>query len=158
MRFEVDTCRVPICQHVSKLAACELCEGPRSCPVCSPRFVVPVSAVVAPPLTLLPCRSPPSPPTVSRPSLRLLRVLSLTRRPLVGLIVRNIINSMGIPLSTCRASAGPGSRPEAGAVAPAPTVHDYESPSETSDSNSSKALHHARPETPIVHTLVQHVR
>ena len=115
--------------------ACVLLECSRVLRICPPRFEDSVSAVVAPPLSL--CRSPPSPPTVSRPLLRVSRVLPLTRRLSVGLIVHDTINSMGIPLSTCRASAGPGSQPAAGGQAPAPTAHNNESKPEGSDSTLS---------------------
>ena len=111
MKFEVDTCRVPIRQHVSKLARVSVLPGLLAlfCGFCVRRrraasVAVPQSTIAA--------------------------------HDELPVFVHDIINSMGIPLSTCRASAGPGSRPEAGAVAPAPTVNDYESPSETSDSNS----------------------
>ena len=52
---------------------------------------------------------------------------------------------MGIPLSTCRASAGPGSQPAAGGKAPAPTAHNNESSPEgvdTTSKDSRASAHH----------------
>ena len=146
MKFEHDTCREcrnpehDTCRECRNCVASSmvLLEWSRVLRICPPRFVDLVSAVVAPPLSL--CRSPPSPPTVSRPLLRVSRVLPLTRRLSVGLIVHDTINSMGIPLSTCRASAGPGSQPAAGAKAPAPTAHNYESKPEGSDSTAYSTI------------------
>ena len=74
------------------------------------------------------------------PLLRVLRVLRLTRRPLVGLIVHDYDKLNGYPTLNLSGLSGSGlPAPDAGAEAPAPTVHKYESATDASDS-TSKAL------------------
>ena len=124
-----------------------------SCTVCPPRFFGScvrrrrATSVAVSQSTISAHGAPPAPASLACVPCR------LTRRPPVGLIVHDYDKlkiSMGIPLSTCRASAGPGSQPEAGAKAPAPTVHINDSSSEDVDSTSKDSCapaHHCNTES-----------